>query len=146
MYPIPHDSCLIHTPLTRLRFGSADFPGLVNGSDKENKKLTFSFLMHMSGDAFQAIMVVLISHSLCAHVFAHTCTHLCHTTPCWEKCRITMLNVQDGAWTFPSLITSIIIPRHGLPSMGCVFITSVAREAWRVRRTVICLCVKSYVA
>ena len=94
----PHHS-LLQTPLTRLRFGSADFPGLVNGSDKENEKLTFSFLMHMRGDTFQAIMFVLVSHSLCAHVLAHACTHLCHTTPCWEKCRPTMLNVENGAWT-----------------------------------------------
>ena len=30
--------------------------------------------------------------------------------------------------------------------MRCIFTTSVIREAWTVRRTVICLCVKSYVA
>ena len=56
--------------------------------------------MRMSGDAFQATMFVLVSHSLCAHVFARTCTHLCHTTPCWEKYRTTMLKVKNGAWTF----------------------------------------------
>ena len=64
------------------------------------KKLTFSFLMQMRGDKFQAIMFVLVSHSLCAHVLAHTCAHSCHTTPCWEKFRITMLNVKNRAWTF----------------------------------------------
>ena len=57
-------------------------------------------MMQLRGDTLQAIMRFFASRSLCAHVLAHTFTRLCHTTPCWEKCRTTMLKVENGAWTF----------------------------------------------
>ena len=109
--------------------------------------------MHMRGDTFDAYAWWHVpSHhvfSRCRILFARMCPHtLAHACAIPHRAGISA-GLQCWRWKmglghFPSLIISIIIPRLGLPSMRCVFITSVRREAWTVTWTVICVSVKSY--